>query len=74
MIHTLEVKTAGSTELIDISSLIQELLNKHGPMDGVCYIYVPHTTAGVTINENADPSVQHDILLVLNKIIRPDEP
>lgn len=74
MVHSLEIKTAKTTELIDISSIIQELLNKHGPMDGVCYIYVPHTTAGVTINENADPSVQHDILMVLNKIIRADEP
>jgi secondary thiamine-phosphate synthase enzyme len=74
VVHSLEIKTAKTTELIDISSIIQELLNKHGPMDGVCYIYVPHTTAGVTINENADPSVQHDILMVLNKIIRADEP
>ena len=43
-------------------------------MDGVCYVSVPHTTAGITINENADPSVQTDILMVLNKIIRADEP
>jgi secondary thiamine-phosphate synthase enzyme len=74
MVHTLEIKTAKSTELIDITVLVKELVNKHGPMDGVCYVYVPHTTAGVTINENADPAVQSDILMVLNKIIRADEP
>ena len=74
MVHTFEIKTAKSTELIDITSSVQEILNKHGPLDGVCYVFVPHTTAGVTINENADPSVQNDILMVLGKIIRADEP
>jgi secondary thiamine-phosphate synthase enzyme len=74
MVYTLEIKTAKATELIDMTSSIQELASKHGPMDGVCYVYVPHTTAGVTINENADPSVQGDILMVLNKLIRADEP
>lgn len=74
MVHTLELKTAKATEFIDITFSIQELAGKHGPMDGVCYVYVPHTTAGITINENADPSVQTDILMVLNKIIRADEP
>jgi secondary thiamine-phosphate synthase enzyme len=74
MVHTLEIKTAKSTELIDITASIQGLVHKHGPMDGACYVYVPHTTAGVTINENADPSVKEDILMVLNKIIREDEP
>jgi len=63
-----------SIELIDITSSVQELLNKHGPLDGVCYVYVPHTTAGVTINENADPSGQNYILMVLGKIILTDEP
>ena len=74
MVHTLEIITAKSTELIDLTASIQELVHKHGPMDGACYVYVPHTTAGVTINENADPSVKEDILMVLNKIIREDEP
>jgi secondary thiamine-phosphate synthase enzyme len=74
MVHTLEIKTATATELIDMTAAIQELVNKHGPMDGVCYVYVPHTTAGVTINENADPSVIGDILMMLNKVIRADEP
>jgi secondary thiamine-phosphate synthase enzyme len=74
MVHTFEIKTAKATELIDITAAVQEVLTKHGPLDGVCYVSVPHTTAGVTINENADPAVPGDILLVLNKIIRADEP
>ncbi len=74
MVHSFDLKTVKSTELIDITASIQDLLNKHGPMDGVCYVYVPHTTAGITINENADPAVQSDILMVLNKLIRADEP
>lgn len=74
MIYTLEIETVQTTELIEITAPIRDLVQKHGPMDGVCYVYVPHTTAGVTINENADPLVQGDILLVLNKIIGADEP
>jgi secondary thiamine-phosphate synthase enzyme len=74
MVHTLEIKTAKTTELIDITAAVREVLAKHGPLDGVCYVYVPHTTAGVTINENADPSVPADILMVINKVIRADEP
>jgi secondary thiamine-phosphate synthase enzyme len=74
MVHTLELKTTRATEFIEVTAAVQELLAKHGPLDGVCYVYVPHTTAGVTINENADPTVPGDILLVLNKVIRTDEP
>jgi secondary thiamine-phosphate synthase enzyme len=43
-------------------------------MDGVCFVSVPHTTAGITINENADPSVPRDILMVMNQLIREDAP
>lgn len=74
MVHTLEIKTSQTTQLIDITAQVRELLARHGPLDGVCHVYIPHTTAGVTINENADPSVRGDILMVLNKIIRDDEP
>jgi secondary thiamine-phosphate synthase enzyme len=74
MIHTLSVQTRTSTEFIDITSQVQEVLRKDGLREGICYIFVPHTTAAVTINENADPSVPGDILMVLNKIISPHEP
>ncbi len=74
MFHTLEVKTHQRIEYLDITAAVQELVNRHGPLDGVCYLFVPHTTAGITINEHADPDVQRDILMALNSLIRDDAP
>jgi len=65
----LSVKTRERTELIDITSNINQLIQKSGTDQGLCMVYVPHTTAAVTINESADPSVKSDILMVLNQII-----
>ncbi|MEW6672063.1 MAG: secondary thiamine-phosphate synthase enzyme YjbQ [Thermodesulfobacteriota bacterium] len=66
---TLTVKTTAKTELIDMTAEVQHLVRAQGFSDGLCMLYVPHTTAAVTINESADPSVRSDILMVLNKII-----
>jgi len=65
----INVKTKAKTELIDITSEIQGLVRTSGLDEGFCMLYVPHTTAAVTINESADPSVKTDILMVLNKIV-----
>ena len=65
----LSVKTRERTELVDITSDINRLIRKSGVDQGLCMLYVPHTTAAVTINESADPSVKSDILMVLNEII-----
>ena len=65
----LSVKTSARTELIDITARVSELVKKSGVSDGRCMLYVPHTTAAVTINESADPSVKHDILMILNQIV-----
>ena len=65
----LKVKTRAKTELIDITSEIQNLVRSSSIKEGFCMLYVPHTTAAVTINESADPSVKSDILMILNKII-----
>ncbi len=67
MVHTL--KTQSKTELIDITSDIQQLVKSSGVKDGYCMLYVPHTTAAVTINESADPSVREDILMILNQMV-----
>ena len=67
MIHS--VKTQAKTELIDVTSDINQVVQKSGIEQGLCMIYVPHTTAAVTINESADPSVKADMLMILNKII-----
>lgn len=69
MLHTLSVRTQNRTEFLDLTSQIQDLVKQSGVTEGLCHIFVPHTTAAVTINENADPSVKADILMVLNKII-----
>lgn len=65
----INVSTRSRTELVDITSQVQGVVAESGVRDGVCHVYVPHTTAGVTINENADPSVREDILMELNKTI-----
>ena len=71
---TLEVRTGSKTELIDLTARVQKVVSESGVSEGLCHVFVPHTTAGVTINENADPSVKADILMVLNKIISDKEP
>jgi secondary thiamine-phosphate synthase enzyme len=73
MIHTLSLPTSRRTEMVDITGQIQELVRLSGVTEGVCHIFEAHTTAGLTINENADPSVQADMLMVLNKIISEQE-
>jgi len=66
---TLSVTTRNRSEMIDITSKVEEELNRSGLKDGVCFLFVPHTTAGITINESADPSVATDIQEMLNKLI-----
>ena len=70
---TIAVKTHSRTELVDITGDVQAALRQTGVREGICMVYVPHTTAAVTINENADPTVKGDILKVLNKIIPWDD-
>jgi secondary thiamine-phosphate synthase enzyme len=67
--NEIRVSTRSRTELVDISGEVQKAVADSGVQDGVCHVYVPHTTAGVTINENADPSVREDILKELNKVV-----
>jgi secondary thiamine-phosphate synthase enzyme len=69
MALTLSITTRNRSEMIDITSQIEEELKKSGLKDGVCFLFVPHTTAGITINESADPSVATDIQAMLNKLI-----
>ena len=69
MLHTLSVRTHNRTEFLDLTSQVQEVVQKSGVKEGLCHIFVPHTTAAATINENADPSVKADILMVLNQLV-----
>jgi secondary thiamine-phosphate synthase enzyme len=74
MFQTLTVRTNARTEFLDLTGQIQAALQESGVREGLCHLFVPHTTAAVTINENADPSVKADILMVLNQIISDHEP
>jgi len=69
MTKTINIKTRTRTEFIDITSHVKEIVHESGIKSGVCYVYVPHTTAGVTINEGADPDVVKDVLSTLNDLI-----
>jgi secondary thiamine-phosphate synthase enzyme len=73
MIRQLRVQTKSRTELVDITQGIQRLVTESGIRSGVCYVYVPHTTSGITVNENTDPNVGRDILKELNKVIPFDD-
>jgi secondary thiamine-phosphate synthase enzyme len=67
--ETFQIRTNSRTELVDITSDVREALKKSGVKSGIVTVFVPHTTAGVTINENADPSVVRDILMEMNKVV-----
>jgi len=66
--NTLAVATSKKEELIDITSEIQKLIKKNKIMDGICFIFTPHTTSAITINENADPDVKNDMLKGLDHL------
>ncbi|HHN66084.1 MAG TPA: YjbQ family protein [Nitrospirae bacterium] len=72
MIHYVNIRTGSRNEMVDITEKIQAVVENSGVKDGICYLYVPHTTAAVTINEGADPSVKRDILNTLQKLIPAD--
>jgi len=74
MMQTFKVRTSAQTEFIDVTRSVQEAVKKTGVEDGICIIFIPHTTAAVTINENADPNVVQDIIMELNKIVPFQDP
>ena len=63
------VNTCFDNHIIDVTKEIQEIVKESKIQDGLCTVYIPHTTAGITINENADEDVKHDILKEINKIV-----
>ena len=65
------MKTNRKVEFIDVTGNVQQVVSREGVEEGVCYLFVPHTTAGITINENADPSVVRDIAMALSKLVDP---
>lgn len=69
MIQKIQIKSSKQTEFINITNEINEIVRKSGVKSGICIVFIPHTTASVTINENADPNVIKDIVMELNKVI-----
>ena len=63
------ISTKNRNQMIDITSQVDSLVDKSGVTDGDVIVYCPHTTAAITINENADPSVPHDLLLTLEELL-----
>ena len=69
MLKEITIKTNIQTQILDITTQVQKVVRESGIIEGLCCVFVPHSTAGVTINENADPSVKQDIVMELNKTI-----
>ena len=69
MLKEITIKTNTQTQILDITAQVQKVVGESGITEGLCCVFIPHTTAGVTINENADPSVKQDIVMELNKVI-----
>ena len=67
--YSINVKTPQTTAMIDITRQVQEVVTDSQVMNGICIVFIPHTTAAVTINENADPDVVRDFLMEINKVI-----
>ncbi len=63
------ISTGSSTEMVNITSQVQNELGKAEIKNGICTVFVPHTTAGITINEGADPDVADDMIMEINKIV-----
>ncbi len=64
-----EVRTSKHTQMLDITREVQQAVTESGVRDGICTVFIPHTTAAVTINENADPDVVRDFTMELGKIV-----
>jgi secondary thiamine-phosphate synthase enzyme len=69
MIEQLEIRTPSHSSMVDISVQVQWIVSRSRIEEGICYVFVPHTTAGLIINENADPTVQSDLMNKLKDIV-----
>jgi secondary thiamine-phosphate synthase enzyme len=70
---TFEVRTRERNQFIDITDPVRQAVQRSGIRQGMCVVYCPHTTAAITINENADPDVVHDMLLWLSRAVPKDQ-
>jgi secondary thiamine-phosphate synthase enzyme len=69
LIHRINIRTRARTDFQDVTGKVQEIVEAAGLLSGLCYVFVPHTTAGITVNEHADPSVVEDIASQLETMV-----
>ena len=69
MLYRLSIRTGGKVDFQDITGTVRDTISSSGVKSGVCHVFVPHTTAGITINEHADPSVVQDIAAQLDRMV-----
>jgi len=74
LVYEITLKTTGRNQFIDITRQVESIVLQSGVKSGICVVYAPHTTAGITINENADPTVRKDIINALEKLVPWREP
>ncbi len=74
MLQQLQVTTHRQAEFVDITNEVQQIVRGAGIAEGTVTVYCPHTTCGLTIQENADPGVQHDMLVLLTRLVPRDDP
>jgi secondary thiamine-phosphate synthase enzyme len=74
MIKQLRIQTHQQSEFVDITHAVQQTARESGIQNGMLVVYCPHTTCGLTIQENADPGVQHDMLMLLNRLAPRTDP
>ena len=72
LVGELSLSTGSRTQLLDVTAGVAKLVRDSGVRNGLCHVYVPHTTAGVTINENADPDVASDMAAALDRMVPRD--
>jgi len=72
--HTLHIRTDRRTQLVDITTQVQSVVARSNVTNGICHLYVPHTTAAVTINEHADPDVASDVEGIFDRLVPPRGP
>jgi len=72
MVKVFSVSTSSKVEFVDVTGKIEETVKESGVENGICWVFIPHTTAAVTINEGADPSVRRDIMDRLDRIVPSD--
>jgi len=68
-VESFSVRTSSRTDFVDVTSRVESVVGQSGVAEGLCCVYVPHTTAGITVNENADPAVRRDMLMELDRMV-----